>query len=217
MQLNSKYVMSKVYRTKAISAVMRFLYFICPQNPILWKNIERGATLSRLAKIYDSKDISIGNNVWIEGYATISPMGGTINIGDSTHIHPYAMLMSYGGDIHIGSFCTVNPFCVLYGHGGLRIGNAVRIATHTVIIPANHIYEDPVTPVRLQGIKREGVVINDDVWIGAGVKILDGVTIGKGSIIAAGAVVSKSVPERSIVAGVPGQIVGRRGDKCSWS
>jgi acetyltransferase-like isoleucine patch superfamily enzyme len=213
MNLNGKYIKRQFYRNKAKNSLMKLLCFISRKNPILWKNIGRGVILSRLARINDSRDISLGSNVWIEEHATLSPMGGKISIGDSTHIHPYAILMCYGGDISIGSYCTVNPFCVLYGHGGLTIGDAVRIATHTVIIPANHIYDDLETPIRLQGIRKEGVVIHDDVWIGAGVKILDGVTIGKGSIIAAGAVVSKNVSDYAIVAGVPGQIVGRRGDR----
>lgn len=54
------------------------------------------------------------------------------------------------------------------------------------------------------------VVIEDDVWIGSRVIILPGVTIGKGSVIGASAVVSKSVPPYSVVAGNPAKIVKTR-------
>lgn len=54
------------------------------------------------------------------------------------------------------------------------------------------------------------VVIEDDVWIGLRVTILPGVTIGKGSVIGASAVVTKSVPPYSVVAGNPAKIVKTR-------
>ena len=54
------------------------------------------------------------------------------------------------------------------------------------------------------------VVVEDDVWIGAGVIVLKGVTIGSGSIVAAGAVVTKSIPPFSIAAGVPAKVIRQR-------
>ena len=106
--------------------------------------------------------------------------GGRISIGAHTHIAPSAMLITYGGDIVIGEHCSINPYCVVYGLGGLHIGNHVRIAAHTVIVPANHTFADATTPIHRQPETKEGVVIEDDVWIGAGCRILDGVRIGKG-------------------------------------
>lgn len=137
--------------------------------------------------------------------------GGSVNIGPGSQVHDYAMLMTYGGDIRLGANCTVNPFCVLYGHGGLTIGNDVRIATHCVLIPANHNFDDVTKPIRQQEETRVGIVIEDDVWLGAGVRVMDGVRIGRGSVIGAGAVVTKSLPSGSISLGVPARVVGQRG------
>ena len=167
---------------------------IYPNNPLLWATIGEGVILGRSIRISNSRDISLGSSVWIEDHVTLSPMGGKISIGDNTHMLPYAMLLGFGGDIDIGSHCTVHPFCILYGGGGLKIGDSVRIAAHAVITPSNHVFEDAETPIRLQGIRSEGIAIKNDVWIGAGVRILDGVTIGQGSIVGAGAVVTKDVP-----------------------
>jgi len=74
------------------------------------------------------------------------------------------MLLPYDGFIKLGDDCSVNPFSVLSGHGGLTIGNYVCIATHTVMIPANHGYLDPNAPISLQDVTQEGIVIKDDVW-----------------------------------------------------
>jgi len=137
--------------------------------------------------------------------------GGSVSIGPGSQIHDYAMLMTYGGDIRLGGGCTVNPFCVLYGHGGLTIGDHVRIATHCVIIPANHNFNDLDKPIWQQAETRVGIVIEDDVWIGAGARVMDGVRIGRGSVIGAGAVVTKSIPPGSVAVGVPARVIGQRG------
>ncbi|PHN33724.1 hypothetical protein AO242_23660 [Pseudomonas sp. ICMP 561] len=115
-----------------------------------------------------------------------------------------------GGKIELGKSNSVNPYCVIYGHGGLKTGNYVRIAAHAVIIPANHIYADSTVPIAKQGLVRQGISLGNDIWIGAGCRILDGVCIEDGAIIAAGAVVNKSVERGSIVGGVPAKLIKYR-------
>ena len=66
-----------------------------------------------------------------------------------------------------------------------------------------HNFDDPDRPFVEQGITAEGIRIEDDVWLGAGAVITDGVHIGKGAVVAAGAVVTKDVPARTVVGGVP--------------
>ena len=79
-----------------------------------------------------------------------------------------------------------------------------------MIFSEDHEYSDPDKPIRLQGVSREKVIIEDDCWIGAGVTILKGVTIGQGTVIAAGTVVNRSVSRYSLVAGVPGKEIKSR-------
>jgi acetyltransferase-like isoleucine patch superfamily enzyme len=136
--------------------------------------------------------------------------GGRVAIGKGTVVGPHAILSAYGGEIVLGENCSVNPFCVLYGHGGLHIGNHVRIATHCVLVPANHVFDDPGTPITRQGLTTEGIRIADDVWLGAGCRILDGVTIGRGAVVGAGSVVTKDVPSMTVFAGVPASQIGTR-------
>jgi serine acetyltransferase len=136
--------------------------------------------------------------------------GGTITIGEKSELLHGVILMTYGGNIVIGNKCSINPYAILYGHGNLTIGNNVLIAGHCLIIPANHIFEDIRRPINSQGETRKGIIIEDNVWIGAGCRILDGVTIGTGAVVAAGAVVSKNVCSNTVVGGIPAKLIKNR-------
>lgn len=115
-----------------------------------------------------------------------------------------------GGNIVIGDNSTINPCAIIYGQGDTIIGNGVRIAAHTVVVPSNHIYSDPNKYIYTQGLSKKGIKIEDDVWLGAGVKILDGVTIAKGCVIGANAVVTKDTEPLGIYVGIPAKKIKNR-------
>jgi acetyltransferase-like isoleucine patch superfamily enzyme len=164
----------------------------------------------------NKKQLFLGKNITICKYATleVDPSDtdrSKIIIGDRTLISSFVMLRTYGGTIKIGDSSFINSFSVLHGHGNLTIGNRCLIGPQVTIVPANYGFQDRNVPFRLQTPTMKGIMIEDDVWIGAGVTILDGCTIGTGSIVGAGAVVTKSVEPYSIVAGVPARKIGIRG------
>ena len=138
------------------------------------------------------------------------PGGGSVIVGRNCEIHRFTMILTHGGDIRIGDHCSLNPFTIVYGHGGVRIGDGVRIAAHTVIVPGNHNPTTDGEPVYLSGTSMKGIDIGDHVWVGAGSRILDGVSIGKNAIIGAGSVVTRSVPDNATVAGVPARVICQR-------
>lgn len=121
-----------------------------------------------------------------------------------------AKLLTYGGEIRLGRYCSVNPYSILYGHGGLSIGDDVRIAAACVLVPANHGTAPNGVPMRKQSIEKLGIKVENDVWLGTGVRVMDGVVIGRGSVIAAGAVVTKSTNEFGIYGGVPAKLIKMR-------
>lgn len=177
-----------------------------------WRRKNRHAAVARGTVILgNTSNITLGVGAVVESGAVLSTRhGGRIEIGDKTRISRGAMLLSYGGTIRIGTESSVNPYCVLYGHGGLIIGDYVRIAAHSVLIPANHTYSDASRPIHMQPLTRKGVTLGSDVWIGAGVCILDGVTIGDGCVVGAGSVVTRDLEPYTVSVGNPCATVKRR-------
>lgn len=187
--------------------------------------LSNGVIIHKRARIHGAWAIVIDEGTQVHENATLtttnptvghddhlySKKQGTIQIGKRCRILPGAFLASYCGSIELGDDITVNPYCVLYGHGGLKIGDKTRIAAHTVIVPANHVFADPNQSLTGQGLTREGITIGSDVWIGAGCRIVDGVQIGDGCVVGAGSVVTKNLPAFSIAVGVPARVVGQRG------
>lgn len=155
-------------------------------------------------------NIALGRNIMIKEYSKLSASGGRLIIGDDCYIDRNVVISCHGGSIEIGNFCSFNPNCVIYGHGGLKIGDYVRIATGTIIIPANHTFIKRRIPICKQPISKKGICIGDDVWIGANCVVLDGVEIGRGSIIGAGSIISKSIPEYSVAVGNPAKVIKKR-------
>ena len=105
------------------------------------------------------------------------------------------------GNCHIGRFCQID------GRGGIRIGRNVVIASHALLITADHDPQSPDFAGRLGSI-----VIGDRAWLGSRVTVLKGVTIGTGAVVSAGAVVTTDVPPWTIVGGVPARAIGSRSE-----
>jgi acetyltransferase-like isoleucine patch superfamily enzyme len=165
------------------------------------------------AKFKTKKNINVSLHKSVKIYPNVvmnTEYGGEINIGKNCELLYGVLLMTYGGVITIGECCSINAYTVLYGHGDLTIGNNVLIAGHCLIIPSNHNFSDITKPMNKQGETRKGIVIEDNVWIGSGCRILDGVHIGQGAIVAAGAVVNKDVLPNTIVGGVPAKLIKTR-------
>lgn len=159
--------------------------------------IDASARISPLADIEDSVRgtlIRIGPGTVIDSFVKIKPAGGM-------------------GDVVIGADCAINSGTVIYTGNGVRIGDAVAIAANCTFAPTNHAIADRGRRIRDQGFQtsKGGIVVEDDVWIGAGVVLLDGAVVRRGAVIAAGAVVRGEVEAYAIYAGAPARKIGERG------
>ena len=116
------------------------------------------------------------------------------------------------GNFTMGHNSIVNQKCRLDNRGGLTIGNTVSISAETCILTADH---DPNSS-SFSG-RTAPVVFEDYTFVGTRAMIMPGVTIHRGAIVAAGALVTKDVPELTIVAGVPARPIGERSADLDYS
>lgn len=160
--------------------------------------------------------------LWIHPTASVSTdarihpstRGTRIRIGAHTFVYDFVVIKAVGGteDIEIGEHCYINAHTTIYSGTGVKFGNYVLIAPGCVIAPTNHAFDRTDVPIRHQGfmLSRGGVVIEDDVWVGANCTLLDGAHIGTGAVIAAGAVVHDHVEPFAIYGGIPARKIGER-------
>lgn len=108
-----------------------------------------------------------------------------------------------GKNICLGENVFINHACSFLDLGGIEIKDNVMIGPRVNITSENH----PINPKTRKTMVPAKIVLEENVWIGAGATILPGVTIGRNSVVAAGAVVNKDVPANTVVAGVPAKVI----------
>lgn len=158
--------------------------------------IHPSARVSALADIEESvrgTRIVVGARSMIDSFVKIKPVGGA-------------------GDLVIGEDCAINSGCVLYTGNGILLGKGIAVAANCTFAPVNHEFKERDKPIRSQGFRpsKGGIVIEDDVWIGANCVLLDGAHIEIGCVVAAGTVVRDRLASFGVYAGNPVRRVGER-------
>jgi acetyltransferase-like isoleucine patch superfamily enzyme len=174
--------------------------------------IESGVRLSYV------ENIRLGRNVYLDRGSYLHACPGGIEIGDGAYIMHNAELHVFNfrdlphAFIKVGARTFVGESVVIRGQGGVTLGEAVLIGPGAKILAINHNYGDPSRPIMDQGITGRGIVIEDGAWIGAGAVILDGVRVGRNAVVGANAVVTRNVPPRAVVVGVPARVIRSTGN-----
>ncbi|WP_159474336.1 DapH/DapD/GlmU-related protein [Dyadobacter sp. 3J3] len=162
-----------------------YSYISYPINYLIFRKIGFGTYISISSSIRNAKRIDLGKYVEINSNVILWPSRLIV----SNHVQ-------------------INPGTAIYGD--VKIGKYVMIAPNCMIAGGNHAFARIDIPMIKQGATTKGIIIEDDVWIGANSTIVDGVTIHQGAIVAAGSVVTKDVTSYDIVAGTPATRIGSR-------
>ncbi len=168
-----------------------------------------------------SRRCVMGEGAVVYSPRSVNVIGGgreRIALGSNTVIRGELLALP-GGSITLGDFCYLGENSRIWSYVRVRVGHRVLIAHNVSIMDS---LTHPIDPLaRHEHFRRiifEGhpadldlgarpVEIRDDAWIACNAVILRGVVIGEAAIVAAGAVVTKDVPPRTLVAGNPARVV----------
>jgi len=165
-------------------------------------------------KLRHASKISLGRTVTFEDNVEINALskkgiilGNNVTIKKNSIIECTGVIRQVGEGLIIGSNVGIAQNAFIQVRGKVEIGSNVMFGPGVSVFSENHTFDDINKNLINQPVKRIGVTIEDNVWVGANVTILDGVRIGEGSVIAAGSVVTKSVEKFSVSGGIPAKLL----------
>lgn len=181
----------------------------------LFKKTGKGVVFGRNMTIRHPKKIVIGDNVVFDDNSVIDAKGKGnegISIGNNVLIGRNSVISCKGGDIQIDDFSNIGPDNIIISESSIKIGKYVFTSGKLYMIAGgNHSFERKDIPIWKQpSTSKGGILIEDDVWIGASSTILDGVKIGTGAVIGAATLVHKKIKPYTVSLGVPAQLVKKR-------
>jgi len=173
------------------------------------KNVSFGVNIT----LRHPKKIFIGDNVVIDDYCVLDAKGSTnsgIKIGNGVFIGRNTIFSCHNGDIILEDNVNMGVNCLVTSMNSILIKKNNLIAGYVYIVGADHVAEQTDVPVLFQGRRAKGVVLEENIWLGAKVVVLDGAHIGRDTIVGAGSVVGGEIPEYSIAVGTPARVLRDR-------
>ncbi|AKR43386.1 DapH/DapD/GlmU-related protein [Methylophilus sp. TWE2] len=157
------------------------------------------------------KGVTIGDYVSIDGLSRDGiSIGNNVSIGPFSILQASGVISNLGAGLKIGDNSGIGAYSYIGAAGGVSIGQNVIMGQYVSFHSENHNFSLPDIPIRKQGVTREGIVIEDDCWVGAKVTFLDGAFLSRGCVVAAGAVVRGVIPPNSVIGGVPAKVIKSR-------
>lgn len=163
-------------------------------------------------KLLNSGRVAFNGKVYLyENLKLAVQPEGKLTLGEGVSLQK-GVVISVGANakVELGAQSYLGEYTVVMAKLGISIGPGVMIAPHCVFADYEHDFQDASRPMTPEKFSSRPITVEENAWIGAGVKVLEGVTIGKGAVIGAGSVVNRDIPAYTIAAGVPVKIIGTR-------
>jgi acetyltransferase-like isoleucine patch superfamily enzyme len=193
----------------AVGYFLRKLLF-----PALLRSSGRSTIFGRGMVLRHPDRIDIGEGTAIDDNVMLEAGGGGeegIRIGADVIISRGCVIQAKTAPVAIGDRSDIGCNVIISSISGVELGRAVLVGGNTYIGGGRYKTDDLDELMIDQGLESKGpVIIEDDVWLGAGVVVIDGSRIGHGSIVGSGAVVTGTIPPFSIAAGVPARVIKTR-------
>ncbi|HDL78850.1 MAG TPA: hypothetical protein ENH09_04690 [Bacteroidetes bacterium] len=181
--------------------------------PKLLGKVGRNVTFGTNVVLRHPKKVLIGDNVVVDDNCVLDAKGQNnkgIFIDNGVFLGRNTILNCKNGNIYLGENANFGFNCHIFAAGDVKIGKNALVAAYTYFVGGDHTANRTDIPVLFQPRTAKGVTIGDNVWFGAGVRVLDGITIGRDAIIGSNAVVTKDIPDFAIAVGVPAKVIKNR-------
>lgn len=197
----------------ALGIVLRKIFW-----PRLFGSCGKGVMFADNVVLRQPKRIHLGDNVIISEFCVLDARHDeedkVITLEDNVMLSTNVMISCKNGCIKIGKNTGLSAQTIIHATNDcpVDIGDDVIIGPQSYISAGGNYHFDQLdVPIREQGINPDGgIVLEDNIWLGARVTVLGGVTMASGSIAGAGAVVNKSISANAICAGVPAKVLKER-------
>lgn len=160
-------------------------------NELGLKSVGKNVLISRKASIYSPQLISIGDNVRIDDFSVLS------------------------GEIILGNYIHIAAFCALFGKAKIEMEDFSGLSSRVTIYSVSDDYSgdfmtNPTVPSIYTNVSQGKVTLGKHVIIGATSVILPSVVIREGTAVGSMSLVTKSLPEWYVCAGIPATPIKER-------
>jgi acetyltransferase-like isoleucine patch superfamily enzyme len=183
--------------------------------PLLLGAVGRNVTFGQGTVLRHPAKIRLGHNVIVDDLVVLDAKGSGnrgIIIGDGVFLGRGTILSCKDGDIVLGDHVNIGFHSEIFSGSRVTVGRYGLFAAYTYLVGGGHEYERTDRAVLEQPRSSRGIDLGENVWLGAGAKVLDGVRIGNNVVVGAGAVVTEDLPDGVVAAGIPARVLRQRED-----
>jgi acetyltransferase-like isoleucine patch superfamily enzyme len=181
--------------------------------PALLGSVGRNVVFGQGVVLRHPWKIRIGDDVTVDDLVVLDAKGRTnrgIELGDGVFLGRGTVLSCKDGDIRLGDHVNIGFHSEVFSGSSVTVGRRGLFAAYTYLVGGGHEFERTDLSVLEQPRRSSGITVGDDVWLGAGAKVLDGVRLGDHVVVGAGAVVTCDLPAGAVAVGVPARVVRQR-------
>lgn len=181
--------------------------------PWLLGSSGRNVTFGHGVVLRHPHKIHLGDDVIVDDLVVLDAKGTSnrgIQIGNGVFLGRGTILSCKDGDITLGDHVNIGFYSEIFSGSSVTVGPHGLFAAYTYLVGGGHEFARADVPVIEQERPSRGITLGEDVWLGAGAKVMDGVTIGDHVVVGAGAVVTEDLPAGVVALGVPARVVRSR-------
>jgi acetyltransferase-like isoleucine patch superfamily enzyme len=192
----------------ALGLVLRRIFY-----PMLLGSSGRNVTFGHGVVLRHPWKIHLGDDVIVDDLVLLDAKGTNnqgIRVGRGVFLGRSTILSCKDGDITLGDHVNIGFHSEIFSGSQVTVGPHGLFAAYTYLVGGGHAFDEVGVPVVRQARTSKGITLGENVWLGAGAKVMDGVRLGRDVVVGAGAVVTTDLPDGAVAVGIPAKVIRTR-------